>query len=77
MTGNNNILVKIKEDIIERIKGRDDIKPLLSIALKRSRATINRMLNENQPNGPLTKEASVSVIIQCLNTTRESILTVA
>lgn len=67
MESNSTKQVKIRPEIIERIKGRDDIKPLLVEALKLHRASINRLLNENKVNGELTKVSCIKIICENLN----------
>lgn len=60
--------------IVERIKGRDDVKPELAKILDRSRTTVNRALNENAANGPLTTVAAVEIISKLLKITESDVL---
>lgn len=74
---NNKICVnnlQVREDIIERIKGRDDIKPEIQAALNLDRRTINRLVNENKVNGSLTKMAIVEIIAKRLGVSYDDIL---
>ena len=70
MDNNSNILVsgvRIKSEIIERIKGRDDVKPALAKALKIHPNSVSRLLNENAVNGALTKFIAIDTICDILS----------
>lgn len=67
---NTKNLVKsviLKPEVIERIKGRNDVIPDLAIALNLVRGSINRLLNENEPNGKLTTISAISIICNKLS----------
>lgn len=74
MQNNSTKQVKIRPEIIERIKGRDDIKPLLAIALDLHRSSINRLLNENEVNGDLTKVSCITIMCQKLELDSEFVV---
>jgi hypothetical protein len=65
----------LKQEVIERIKGRTDIKPLLVETLDLHISSINRILNENAPNGQLTTVAAVEVISRLLGVEASEVLT--
>jgi len=78
MSDNTQIKVKnvvIRQEVIERINGRRDIKPLLAVILKLHRTSIFRLLRENTPNGHLTKMSSVDVISRLLGISPSEVLT--
>lgn len=78
MSDNSKIQVKnmiLKQEVIERIKGRTDIKPLLVETLDLHISSINRILNENAPNGQLTTVAAVEVISRLLGVETSEVLT--
>ena len=78
-TKNNSIImlknIIIEPGIIERIKGRNDIKPDLALALGLVRGSINRLLNDNEPNGKLTTVSALDIICTKLNLTYSEVLT--
>lgn len=65
----------LKLEVIERIKGREDIKPDLALALNLVRGSINRLLNENEPNGKLTTVAAINIICEKLSLEVSDVLT--
>lgn len=52
-----------------------DIKPDLALALGLVRGSINRLLNDNEPNGKLTTMSAVDIISKKLNLTIDEVLT--
>jgi len=58
--------MKLKTEIIERIKGRDDIKNVLIEALGCSRMSLWNWLNKNDENGKLTTVEAVIIISNAL-----------
>jgi len=58
--------MKLKTEIIERIKGRDDIKNELIEALGCSRMSLWNWLNKNDENGKLTTVEAVIIISNAL-----------
>jgi len=58
--------MKLKTEIIERIKGRDDIKNELIEALGCSRMSLWNWLNKNDENGKLTTIEAVIIISNAL-----------
>ena len=79
MSAENNTIIMVKmlvlrTDVIERIKGRDDIKPLIANAIGLHRTSVWRIINQNIPNGPLTKTAVVNIICEKLSLDPSEIL---
>lgn len=77
-TENNTInvvkMLIMRADVIERIKGRDDIKPMIANAIGLHRTSVWRIINQNIPNGPLTKAAVISIISEKLSLNPSEIL---
>lgn len=59
--------MKFKTEIIERIKGRDDLKNKLVSELRKSRYSIWRYISENEDDGPLTRVKAIEIISSELN----------
>lgn len=66
--------MKLKVEIIERIKGRSDIKRNLVNASKLNRYSVWRWLNDNEEDGPLTKIKFLEIISEGLNLTIPELL---
>lgn len=58
--------MRLKNEIIERIRGNEDAKPALMQALKKNRQQINRLVRLNANNGELTKLCSLVAICNVL-----------
>lgn len=59
--------MKLKKDIVERIRGNKDTIPALMDSLGKSRQMINRMLRKNENDGELTKIRSLQTIQRVLS----------
>lgn len=66
--------MKIKQEIIERINGRADLKRALLEALDISQPTLWRALQNNEENGILTTFKSLKVISDHLGIAPEECL---
>jgi len=64
----------LRTEVIERIKGRDDIKPMLADALGVHRTSVWRIINKNEPNGDMTITAVVSILCEKLNLNPSDVL---
>ena len=58
----NSGKMKLKKDIIERIRGNKEAVPALMDSLGKSRQLINRMLRKNEDDGPLTTINALNTI---------------
>jgi hypothetical protein len=67
--------MKIKQEVIERINGRQDIKRALALALNIDRSSLWRWTQENRENGPLTTLMAVKIISERLGITTEEAVT--
>lgn len=54
--------MRLKKEIIERINGNEEAKPVLMGALKKSRQLISRMVRQNRNNGPLTTLTALTAL---------------
>ena len=54
--------MKLKKDIIERLKGNKDAIPALKESLQKSRQLITRMIRQNKDEGPLTTVKALNTI---------------
>jgi hypothetical protein len=67
--------MRIKKEIISRIEKNLSVEAKLAEAFrKKDYKTIRRYLQKNEENGPLTTEASILIISECLNVSKEEIL---
>lgn len=66
--------MKIKQEIIERLNGRLDLKRELCKALDADRIKLWRWIRENDENGPLTTVKAVQTISSGLSLPAEEIL---
>jgi len=59
--------MKLKKEIIERVRGNKNVIPSLMDGLGKSRQTINRELRLNSNDGVLTTANSMFIISSILN----------
>jgi hypothetical protein len=65
--------MKIKVEIIERIRGRRDIKHKLMSALNSDRFKLNRWINRNDHEGKLVTLTALKIISEGLNVKQSEI----
>lgn len=66
--------MKIRTDIIERIRGRKDIIPLIASEMRVKRSTVKTWLNFNLEDGSMTKTKVMAILREKLQLTDDQIL---
>lgn len=66
--------MKLRDDIIDKVKGNHGLRKLIQAALGVSRTTVWNHLDKNEDNGDLTKLASLKLIAEHYNEQPEELL---